>query len=109
MTSQPAAHCCAAMALLVAVLFQTPIVSAAAADLTTPAMKFERGRVLYERHCIECHTPGIHRRPDRLPMTVDELRGLVDTFRRVQSLGWTPEEVDDVVEYLNVTRYRFTR
>lgn len=82
---------------------------AAAADVTTPAMSFERGRALYERHCVQCHTPDIHRRQDRIPMTRDELRGLVDTFRRVQNLGWTPEEIDDVVEYLNVTRYRFTR
>ena len=42
-------------------------------------------------------------------MTRDELHGLVDTFRRVSNLGWTPEEIDDVVEYLNVTRYRFMR
>ena len=103
MIYQPFARSVAALALALAAQ------SASAADFTTPALSFERGRALYERHCVKCHTPDIHRRAQRIPMTRDELRGLVDTFRRVQSLGWTPEEIDDVVEYLNVTRYRFTR
>ena len=94
-------------ALLIAAALQAG--GAAAASIDTPALSFARGQALYERHCIECHTPDIHRRPNRLPMTRDELFGLVDTFRRVRNLGWTPEEIEDVVEYLNQTRYRFTR
>ena len=108
MTSQSAARLFAALTLALGAALHAAV-APAASDPTTPGISFERGRVLYERHCIQCHTPDIHRRPDRIPMTRDELRGLVDTFRRVQNLGWTPEEIDDVVEYLNVTRYRFLR
>ena len=67
----------------------------------------ERGRLLYENHCEVCHTPQIHSRLKRLPLTRNELRLLVDDWRRQTNLPWTPEEVEDVVEYLNVTRYHF--
>ena len=66
-----------------------------------------RGRALYENHCQYCHTPKIHIRPNRLPATKHEVRLLVDDWRRQANLAWTPEEVEDVLEYLNVTRYHF--
>jgi len=88
------------------ILMLLPGVAGAAASATdTP--NFERGRALYENHCQHCHTASIHSRPNRLPLTRDELTGIVDHFRRTANLGWTPEEIDDVVEYLNRTRYRF--
>jgi mono/diheme cytochrome c family protein len=68
-----------------------------------------RGQILYEAHCGACHTPGIHYRADTLPMSRDDLRGLVDVFRRQAGVAWTPEEVEEVVEYLNRTRYHFPR
>lgn len=69
----------------------------------------ERGEILYEKHCGACHTPGIHYRRDTLPISRDELLGLVDLFRRQAGLAWTPEEIDDVVEYLNRNRYHFPK
>ena len=66
-----------------------------------------RGRALYENHCQQCHTPKIHSRANKLPMTKHEVRLIVDDWRRQVNLPWTPEEVEDVVEYLNVTRYKF--
>jgi mono/diheme cytochrome c family protein len=89
------------------ILLLPAIAAAAAAVPETYTSRVERGRALYESHCRHCHTPNIHSRPNQLPLTRDELAGIVDHFRRTESLGWTPEEVDDVVEYLNLTRYRF--
>jgi mono/diheme cytochrome c family protein len=68
-----------------------------------------RGQLLYEKHCGACHTPGIHYRRDTLPVSRDELLGLVDLFRRQAGLAWTPEEINDVTEYLNRTRYHFPK
>ena len=73
------------------------------------AARLERGRALYEEHCRQCHTPGIHRRPNKMPLTRDELMGIVDHFRRTANLAWTPEEIDEVTEYLNRTQYRLGR
>lgn len=66
-----------------------------------------RGRILYDRHCQTCHAPGIHGRTESMPATRDELRMLVDTFRRHAGLAWTRDEIDDVVEHLNTMGYRF--
>jgi mono/diheme cytochrome c family protein len=80
---------------------------AAAAASEANIISAERGRTLYEAHCQHCHTSTIHSRPNKLPLTRDELSGIVDHFRRTEGLGWTPEEIDDVVEYLNRTKYHF--
>lgn len=66
-----------------------------------------RGRALYENHCEFCHTSKIHMRPNKLPLTKNELRLMIDDWRRQENLPWTPEEVEDVLEYLNLTRYHF--
>ena len=77
------------------------------AAMTAYIPNVDRGRALYESRCEQCHTPSIHSRPNRLALTRDELRGTIDQMRRMSSLGWTPEEIDDVVDYLDRTRYRF--
>ena len=81
--------------------------TALAADAGAPDAA--RGQILYAAHCGACHTPGIHYRPDTLPMSRDDLRALIDVFRRQGGVAWTPEEIEDVVEYLNRTRYHFPR
>jgi mono/diheme cytochrome c family protein len=78
-----------------------------AASSLSLAADVARGRALYENHCGFCHTPKIHSRANKLPMTKNEVRLMVDDWRRQSNLAWTPEEVEDVVEYLNATRYRF--
>ena len=65
-----------------------------------------RGQGLYENHCQFCHTPKIHSRPGRPPLARDDLRGIVDHWRKQQGLTWSTEDVEDVVEYLQQTRYR---
>ena len=83
--------------------------AAAALPYASPASGADvaRGRELYENHCQYCHTPKIHSRANKLPMTKNELRVIVDDWRRQVSQGWTPEETEDVVEYLNQTKYKF--
>ena len=77
--------------------------SVARADIPDP----KRGQALYENHCQFCHTPNVHSRPNRLPLTRNELRGIVDHWQRQQNLTWSDSDTADVVEYLNRTKYRF--
>ena len=71
------------MKSLTRILLLLAIVGPASAGTYTP--DFERGRALYERHCQHCHTADIHSRPNQLPLTRDELAGIVDHFRRTEN------------------------
>lgn len=79
--------------------------SGLSANAQTPSA--ERGRLLYENHCQFCHTQKIHARPNKVPLTRGQLRAIVDDWQRQQDLRWSGEDTEDVVEYLNRTRYHF--
>jgi mono/diheme cytochrome c family protein len=67
----------------------------------------DRGRLLYENHCQACHTPTIHTRANRIPIDAVELREIVASWQRAENLRWRTEDIEDVVEFLRQTRYRF--
>lgn len=91
------------LSAVILVLGATLSLSAVSADV--PDAK--RGEALYENHCQFCHTPKIHSRANKLPLTRNELRGIIDDWQRQQNLAWTESELNDVLEYLNRTKYRF--
>lgn len=65
------------------------------------------GALLYDTHCVACHTTQIHWRDARL---ATNWTGLVAQVRRWQAnlgLQWTEQEIDDVASYLNRTIYKF--
>lgn len=67
----------------------------------------QRGRLLYEDHCIACHESRVHVRSRRKVRYPPELHYQITRWARVQHLGWTAEEVDDVFGYLTRVYYRF--
>jgi mono/diheme cytochrome c family protein len=67
----------------------------------------ERGRLLYENHCGQCHTEQIHGRSKRIARTPEELREIVRRWQAQQHLNWGDEEIDDVAHYLGTMRYGF--
>ena len=69
----------------------------------------ERGRALYENHCVVCHTPKVHRRPAQLPLRIDDLRFIVNLWASQQGLAWSRDDIEDVVYYLDRTHYRLER
>jgi len=78
---------------------------AAAADVPD----LERGRALYENHCIVCHTSKVHRRIPRSAIDMDALRYIVKVWVEEQNLRWSPEDIEDVVQYLDSTHYNFDK
>ena len=85
-----------------------------AAGVALPAMgaelpDLERGRLLYENHCLVCHSSKVHGRPNRLPLNTTELKAIVAGWAKEQRLDWSEEEIRDVAEYLDRTYYRFQR
>ncbi len=85
------------------------LVALSSSPSTAVAADKERGRTLYENHCVVCHTPKVHSRPNPVPLAIDELRQIVANWAKEENLHWTDEEVNDVVWYLNTTRYRYTQ
>jgi len=89
--------CAAASALLIAFPAQ--------------AQDAERGRLLYQTYCGDCHYERVHQRTGEKTQ-VKNLSNLRDTVAR-----WAPatkyrfsmDEREDVVEYLNRSHYRLTR
>jgi len=83
----------------------------AATGFVTPAAgqipDADRGRALYENHCIGCHTAQVHSRPNRIALTREEVRELVEHWRRQQNLTWSDQDTTDVVEFLGRSRYRY--
>ncbi len=78
---------------------------AAAAEAPNP----ERGRALFENHCVVCHTSKVHRRFPPSVIDIAALHFIVKVWVEEQKLRWGPEDIEDVVQYLNDTHYRFSK
>jgi mono/diheme cytochrome c family protein len=79
--------------------------AAVAAVAQAPAPS--RGALLYETHCIACHTKEVHWRERKLATDWASLAAETRRWQRNIGLRWSDEEIDDVVRYLNTTIYRF--
>ena len=69
----------------------------------------ERGLLLYENHCIVCHTAKVHGRIPPLPIDRKELRLIVAYWVKNEKLPWMDQEIEDVTHYLDITHYRLPR
>jgi len=92
------------IALLVAVSLAIP-----AAGRGAESPDLERGRALYENHCVMCHTPKVHRRVPPLPLHTDDLRFIVALWASQQGIRWSRDDIEDVVYFLDRTHYRFEK
>lgn len=81
----------------------------AMAAAAATAQTGDRGRLLYETHCIQCHTTQMHWREQRLARDWDTLRGQVVRWQAAATLDWDPDDIEAVTRFLNDTIYRFPR
>ena len=68
----------------------------------------ERGRQLYQTYCGSCHFERIH--DERLRPAVrdlSELRDMVAQWAPHSKRSYTLDELEDIVQYLNHSHYRF--
>ena len=83
----------------------------ALAAFPVAAQDAQRGKELYETHCLSCHYERIHKR-DPSRSRIVTLGGLrVEVAERAVQTGrpFTREDLDDVAEYLNRTHYRLQK
>ncbi|MFY9316929.1 MAG: cytochrome c [Burkholderiales bacterium] len=75
------------------------------------AQDAERGRLLYQTHCLGCHYERIHKR-DASRSRIVTLAGLqVEVAERGVLTGrpFAREDLDDITEYLNRSYYRLQK
>jgi mono/diheme cytochrome c family protein len=68
----------------------------------------DRGRLLYDTACGECHTTQPHWRDKRIVKSWPELLFQVERWQRVAGRAWTAAEIEDVAAYLNHRFYRMS-
>ena len=70
-----------------------------------PAAAQSRGALLYDNHCIECHTAQVHWRDRRQARDWATLKAEVFRWQAAARLAWTDAEVEAVTDHLNDTIY----
>jgi len=82
---------------------------AATSTATGQTRDSARGRLLYETHCIQCHTEQMHWRAAARARDWGTLRMWVQRWQGEAQLQWTEADIDAVAGHLNETIYRFPR
>jgi mono/diheme cytochrome c family protein len=70
-----------------------------------------RGRLLYQTHCGGCHYERLHERPRERSIVKSRtaLYAQVELRAAQTPRRFTPEEIDEITEYLNRSHYRFAK
>lgn len=66
-----------------------------------------RGELLYDAHCVECHTAQVHWRERRQARDWATLKSEVIRWQDSARLGWSDADVDAVTRHLNRSIYHF--
>ena len=70
------------------------------------AQDIERGRLLYETHCATCHTERLHTRENSIIRSYGALRAEVGKRAGMTNRRFTPEELEEIIEFLDRSHYR---
>lgn len=71
--------------------------------------EIDRGKLLYENHCGGCHSTTVHERENRKVNSLVDLSKMVIRWQYNQKLGWSFEEVSQVMHYLNQRYYQIEK
>lgn len=74
-------------------------------DARAAGMEESRAEMLYQNHCIACHTTQVHWRDQRLAKDWGSLRAQVRRWERNTGLSGSDDDVEAVSEYLNRRYY----
>jgi mono/diheme cytochrome c family protein len=81
--------------------------------LATPAwpQDAQRGKALYDTHCIACHYERIHKRDPSRSLIRSRAQLDLEVAQRAANTGrrFTLEDLDDIAAYLNRSHYRLEK
>ena len=82
------------------------LLSAALLCGAAQAQDVSRGRLLYETHCATCHTERLHHRERSIIRSYGALRAEVGKRAAMTNRQFSPDELEDVIEFLDRSHYR---
>ena len=74
---------------------------------TGSASAQSRGELLYNTHCIACHSTQMHWRDQRRATDLDSLKEQVRLWQGRALLSWAEDDIVEVTRHLNQSIYRF--
>ena len=76
---------------------------------TSPAVVADaaRGKTLHDEQCMKCHGTEVYTRSDRFIKDREALAKQVQRCQLSAGAQWFDDDVNDVVDYLNTTFYKF--
>jgi cytochrome c5 len=79
--------------------------------LPAAAQDAERGRLLYEAHCLSCHYERIHKRDPAKSLVRSHAQLRLEVAQRAALLKTrlAIEDLDDIAEYLNRSYYKMAK
>jgi mono/diheme cytochrome c family protein len=75
------------------------------------AQDAQRGKLLYETHCLACHYERIHKRDPSRSLIKSEAQLRVEVAQRaaLTRQRFSAADLDEIAEYLNRTHYRLAK
>ncbi|MFN0315499.1 MAG: c-type cytochrome [Burkholderiales bacterium] len=72
---------------------------------SSDATQAQRGRMLYEGRCVQCHSESVHGR--RSAKSYEEVRHWVRRWDNNLGNFWRDKEIEEVTTYLNNEYYQY--
>ncbi len=66
-----------------------------------------KGKKLHDAQCMKCHDTSVYTRPKHFISNRDALTKQVNRCHQNVGAQWSDEDINDVVQYLDETFYKF--
>lgn len=67
------------------------------------------GKTLVDSTCQQCHDNGMYTRSNSILQSYPELQARVEFCENASKAHWNETQIDQVIEYLNDTYYKFPK
>jgi mono/diheme cytochrome c family protein len=91
---------------VVSLIFVVLSINSAFAE-STARTDTSRGAMLYDNHCIQCHTQQLYWQDKRLVIDKKSLTDQVNRWQRNAGLEWSDDDIKEVSQYLNGKFYHY--
>jgi mono/diheme cytochrome c family protein len=110
LTSKIIKHGMAISLLVVAGVLTSPILAADKTESTTDtASNVAKGKALHDAKCFGCHDTRQYTRKNRIVHTYEDLHARVEFCDSASNAGFSFDDLDNVVAYLNTEFYKFKK